>query len=170
MPEMSHLINCEVCGNPDCAANEDDGSILCDECWEKRKASKVNRYRKIAKDWGSVDGISPLLTTPDYGSNWSYTHLINNNIPASKRKRFKKKRKKDFTSNDQSMQKVAFTGPTGTYPAFTDFKSPLNQAISIIINNFNTTEKNFAKQQEYNDKIAKAIDKLEQEIKDLKKK
>lgn len=138
---------------------------------------KINRFRHlVAADADQInrvpsyDGISPLMSTPDYNSDLSYSYYINNNQPFTKRKRLKKKRKPNAVSQENNtLQKVAFTSPTSSIPAFSDFKSPLNQSISIITNNFNATEKFMSEQQKYNDKVAKALDKLEQQIKDLKK-
>ena len=126
-------------------------------------ADKINKVP-------SYDGISPLLNTPDYRSDWSYSYHINNNIPFTKRKRFKKKRKDGVISQNQTSTKVAFTAPSGTFPSFSDIKNPSNQLLSIFSSNFNATEKFMKEQQEYNKRIAKTIDDLEKEIKNLKKK
>lgn len=110
----------------------------------------------------SFDDVSPLLSFPDYGSDWSYSYYINNQQPLSKRKRFKKRK--------ASLQKLSFTPPTGTYPEFSDIKQPFNQMISILINNFNAIEKFIKSQQKINEKTSQIINSIEADLKGLKKK
>lgn len=118
----------------------------------------------FAQECNTFDGVSPLLGSPDYNSPISYTYYVNNNVPITKRKRFKKKVKK------ANLDKVAFTTPSGTWPAFTDLKQPSNQLLSIITNNFNKIEKFIDDNKKITEKISKAIDKLEEDVSSLKKK
>jgi hypothetical protein len=138
---------------------------------------KENRFRHLlAADADQInkvpsyDGISPLMSTPDYGSDLSYCNYINNNDPTAKRKKLKKKRKPGIISKDQAMEKIAFTAPTGSYPTFSDIKTPTTQLLGIVTNNFNSLQKFVDSQAKLNDKVAQAINDLEKEIKELKKK